>query len=92
MNEKLIERKACEGVKRKGGLAIKLLPFQFTGLPDRMFLLEGGKARFAEIKSTGKQLRPRQVVVIGMLRKLGFTVDVIDDEQTLKEFLQSLEK
>lgn len=90
MNEKLIERKLREAVSKLGGLALKLSSFSFTGLPDRMVLMNGGKILFAEIKTTGKKPSPRQIIVFEMFRKLGFTVDVIHDEATLNNFLNKL--
>lgn len=90
MNEKLIERKLCEGVKKIGGLALKLWSPTFTGLPDRLILLPGGKVCFAELKSTGKPLRARQKIVIPALQKMGFTVFVIDNQQELDNCLKTL--
>lgn len=88
MNEKLIERKLRYAVERLGGMAIKLLAFLFTGLPDRMILMPGGRIYFAEIKTTGKQLSPRQVIVHGMLQRLGFYVYVIDTQEKLDQFIK----
>lgn len=90
MNEKLIERNLRKGVKAKGGEALKLLSPYFTGLPDRIVLMPRGRIRFAEIKTTGKKLSPRQVIVIDWLRKMGFDVSVIDTEELLNEFLNEL--
>jgi hypothetical protein len=91
MNEKLIERKLVKRVKQLKGLAIKLFSAWFTGLPDRLVLLPGARIWFAEIKTTGKSLTNRQKIVISILQKLGFSVDVIDDEITLENFLNKLE-
>jgi hypothetical protein len=91
MNEKLIERKIVKHVKKLGGLPIKLFSAWFTGLPDRLVLLPGARIWFAEIKTTGKNLTVRQKIVMGVLQKLGFSVDVIDDELTLQNFLNKLE-
>lgn len=90
MNEKLIERKFREGVKKRGGLALKFMCPFFTGLPDRIVLLPGGVVRFAELKTTGEKLRGRQKIVKRMLEKLGFTVDVIDNQNSLTRFLESI--
>jgi hypothetical protein len=59
-------------------------------MPDRFILTPGGRIRFAELKSTGKQLSERQEVVKKQLEDLGFSVAVIDDQKTLDEFLKSL--
>ncbi len=92
MNEKLLERKLCEGVKRAGGIALKLICLSFTGLPDRTVLLPGGKIQFAEIKTTGKKPSPRQRIVIGFLQGLGFKVWIVDSEVKLSEFLNDIAK
>lgn len=77
-SEKIIERKLVELTKQKGGLCIKLLTYQFIGLPDRMCLFPGGKVIFVELKSTGEKPKKIQINVHKMLRNLGFRVEVID--------------
>lgn len=90
LSEKLIDDRVVRVVKAKGGIALKLICLTFTGLPDRTILLPGGRMCFAELKTTGKKLSPRQEVVIPWLRKLGFTVFVIDSEATYNEFINYL--
>ncbi len=92
MTEKLIDDKLCKGVKQRGGIAIKLMSLTFTGFPDRTVLLPGGRVYFAELKTTGQKLRPRQVIVIDLLRRLGFTVYVIDDQEGLDTFFNEVDK
>lgn len=89
MNEKLLEKKLREGVKVKGGIALKLTSISLTGLPDRLVLLPGGRVKFAELKSTGKKQTRLQVIVSDKLRALGFEVWVIDTQDTLNEFLKT---
>ena len=91
MNEKVIEKKLRERVKKLGGIAVKFFPIFFRGFPDRMVLMPGGKISFAEIKTTGKKPNPVQKIVIEMLRKLGFWVEVIDTMELLDEYLIKLE-
>lgn len=91
MNEKLIEKKLCAAVKRLGGAAIKIWCASFTGMPDRLILLPGGRVAFTELKSTGGVLRPRQKVVIAWLRGLGFEVRVIDSLEGLEDFINFLQ-
>lgn len=90
MNEKLLEKKLREGVKARHGLAVKFFAPTFTGLPDRILLLPGGRIRFAEVKTTGEEPSDRQLVVHAQLRALGFTVDVIDDQTTLDNLLNAI--
>lgn len=90
MNEKTIERRLRERVKQLGGIAVKFFVLSFTGFPDRIVLMPGGRIWFAELKSTGKTPSPRQETVIAMLRKLGFKVWVIDNEHTLEAFFKTI--
>ena len=89
-SEKLLEKKLREGVKKLGGIAIKFFCPSFTGLPDRIILMPGGRVYFAEMKTTGKKPSPRQEVVITMLRRLKFHVWIIDDNPILDEVLLKL--
>lgn len=90
MNEKLIEKKLREGVKKLGGIAIKIATPYHRGMPDREILMPGGHNCYVELKSTGKKPTKLQVNAIEMLRSLGFRVEVIDDQEGLKQFLNSL--
>lgn len=87
-SEKDLEASCVKAVERVGGLCVKLLGSQFTGLPDRMCLLSGGRIFFIEFKSTGMDLRPRQKYVMKQLMKLGFMYYVIDREDSLNYFIQ----
>lgn len=90
MNEKLIERKLREAVKRKGGIAVKLYSAYHTGLPDRLVLLPKGRAFFAEIKTTGKKPTRLQELAMAALQKLGFVTVVIDSQESLDKFIEKL--
>lgn len=61
MNEKYIERKLVEAARKSGGLAQKLVSPGFDGVPDRIILLPSGRMAFAELKASGKGMRPLQV-------------------------------
>lgn len=74
MREKEIEAKLRTAVKALGGLCLKWESPGYTGVPDRMILLPGGRIFFVELKAPGKKERPRQVVVQQILTRLGFTV------------------
>jgi len=90
MNEKTLERKLVERVKRLGGLALKFFSATFTGMPDRIVLMPGGRVYFAEIKTTGKKPTARQAFVHRLLRQLGFEVWVIDTNELLDEFTERI--
>lgn len=90
-NEKSVERKLVELTKLSGGLCIKLLTYQFTGLPDRMCLFNGGIIIFVELKTTGEKPRKIQLVVHRMLRNLGFRVEVIDTIKGVEDLIKEIE-
>lgn len=74
MLEREIESKLKKPIEQLGGLCLKFVTPGFTGVPDRIILLPGGRVVFAETKAPGKVERPRQKLVQGILRRLGFTV------------------
>ena len=83
-SEKVFERTLSKYVNDKGGIAVKLLSQFVNGLPDRMYLLPGGHALFVEFKSTGKKPTKIQEHIIDRIRKVGFTVMVVDSPETYK--------
>ena len=52
--------------------------------------LPGGHAVFVELKAPGKAPRPIQIHQIGMLKQLGFRVEVIDSKEQVDEFVLTL--
>ncbi len=89
-SEKLIEKTLNAEVKSLGGWSLKLLCQFVTGLPDRLVLLPGGIIFFVEVKSTGKKPTPVQRLVHEKLRRLGFTVHVVDSLKQLNQILNRL--
>lgn len=74
------------------GLCLKLVPLHFTGLPDRLCLLPGGRALFVETKSQGKDLRPRQAYMKRQLESLGFLVYKIDSKEQINNLINEHKK
>lgn len=91
MNEKLIEKKLREAVKKLGGKALKFSSPYETGYPDRLILMPGGKTYWVELKTTGKKPTEKQLLKQNELRSLGFVSEVIDSIETLNNFLIRLE-
>lgn len=91
-SEKVFERTFSKYVDDKGGIAVKLLSQFVNGLPDRMYLLPGGRALFIEFKSTGKKPTRIQEHIIGRIRKLGFTVLVVDSPEAYKNAVLYIDK
>lgn len=81
--EKRLENKLVRAVKKRGGLALKLVSPGFDGLPDRLILIAVGNFAFVEVKAPGKKPRKLQEVRIRQLRALGFLVFVLDDEKLI---------
>ena len=90
MLEKILEKKLREKVKMLGGLALKFYSPWFTGLPDRVVLMPGGKMWWVEMKKPGSKTEPHQDARIEMLRKMEFDVRVIDSNETLTAFIRLL--
>jgi len=90
-NEKPLEERLTNKVEKLGGLCIKLYSKVFTGLPDRMILMPGGRIYFVEMKSTGRIPKGRQKLVIKLLLNLGFPVRVIDTNELIDEFIEYLD-
>lgn len=74
MLEREVEKKLIRPIKDMGGRCLKFETPGFTGVPDRIILLPGGRVVFVETKQPGKKERARQVYVHGLLRAMGFTV------------------
>ena len=83
MREKTIEQKFTAAVKNAGGLALKFTSPGWDGVPDRLALLPDGKLAFVEVKAPGKKPRPLQLARHRTLRRLGFKVYVLDDEEQI---------
>lgn len=90
MNEKAIETKLRNEVKKIGGLALKFHSPFFTGMPDRFVFLPRGVIKLVELKAPGKKPSPRQSLVHGMLKSMGFDVWVIDSTSGVDEFIKSV--
>jgi len=90
MREKIIEKKLVQAVKTSGGIAPKFVSPGFDGMPDRIVLLPGGHIGFVEVKAPGEKPRPLQLSRHGLLRRLGFKVFVLDDEQQIGGLLDEI--
>ena len=79
MNEKFIETKLVEAVRKAGGLAPKFVSPGLDGVPDRLVILPVAHIAFVELKAPGKMMRPLQVRRKKQLESLGFKVYCIDE-------------
>ena len=90
MREKTIEQKLVSAVRAKGGIAPKFVSPSFDGVPDRLVLLRDGRCGFVEVKAPGRKPRPLQMARIKLLRQLGFSVFILDDESQISQLLSEI--
>lgn len=76
MLEAQLEQKMKKTVEALGGMFLKWTSPGFTGVPDRIALLPGGRIVFVEVKKPGTKdgRSPRQKRVAFQLQELGFNV------------------
>lgn len=76
MREAQLEQKMKIEVEARGGMFLKWVSPGFTGVPDRIALLPGGRIIFVEVKRAGEKdgRSPRQRRVAFQLKGLGFDV------------------
>lgn len=89
-SEKVLEAELRERCKALGWMCIKLTSQYQRGLPDRLILMPGGHACFAEIKTTGKKPTALQRVTHERLRALGYRVEVVDTTESLDNLIVDL--
>lgn len=77
--ESLIESKVCAYARRKGLRADKWTSPGRRSVPDRIFLGPGAMIFFIEFKRPGEKPTKLQEAEHAELRKLGFSVYVIDN-------------
>ena len=90
MREKTIERKLTLMVKKQGGICPKFVSPGFDGMPDRIVLLPGGHMAFVEVKAPGQKPRALQISRHALLRRLGFRVYVMDNEEQIGGILDEI--
>lgn len=66
---------------------LKLPAIWYTGIPDRIVLLSGGRIFFVELKKKGYVARENQKRWIRVLRRLGFRAGVVAGPEALDKFI-----
>ena len=85
--ERDIERKLRLMVKKHGGLCLKWVCPGWSGVPDRLVLLPGGRVYFVELKRPkGGEISRLQLWWADKLRTMGFWSLFIHDEADLHSF------
>ena len=87
MNESSIFKNLTRDVRSIGGESFHADKLH-TGFPDKIILLPGGVALFAELKTPTGTMRPGQLYWIDRLNKLGFAADVFRDYKSLIEWVK----
>lgn len=90
MREKEVERRLVEAVRRRGGIAPKLVSPGYDGMPDRLVLMDGGRMAFVELKAPGKLPRKLQMKRMDELKRLGYLVKVVDSVDKIREVLDEI--
>ena len=91
MREKAIEQRLVKAVREKGGMCPKFVSPGYSGMPDRIVLMPGGRMAFVEVKAPGMRPRPLQAARHAELRRLGFRVFLLDCPEQVPEILRRLE-
>lgn len=90
LSEKQVEARLREKVKAAGGLALKFVSPGFTGVPDRLVFMRGGRICLVELKAPGKKLTKLQEKVRDRFKELGFKYHVIDTYEAVEDFIKEV--
>lgn len=91
MRENYYENKLRRKIRALGcgAVCLKFVSPGYTGVPDRIILLPGGRVIFVELKQPGKVERERQRYVQSVLRRLGFDVfSAVDSDERIDEVVE----
>lgn len=86
--EKEIETYLRIKVKQSGGIALKFTSPGYSGVPDRIILMPGGKIYFAEIKNERGRLSPIQLHCHKLFKGLGIHVYVLWSKKDVDTFME----
>lgn len=86
--EKVIEAKVCDYAKQLGCLVYKFTSPSRRSVPDRLFIMPGGKGVFfIEFKRAGQKPTAAQEVEIEKIRAKGVRVYVVDNVEYGKRYV-----
>ena len=89
MLETSVESVLVQGVKARGGVALKLQPF-VAGVPDRIVLMPGGRTYLVELKQTNEHPTKIQRHWHDRLRRDGHSVAVLRGADQVREWMSQL--
>lgn len=87
MLESEVEKKLVQGVKKLGGLCLKWVSPGYSGVPDRIVFLPGGRVYFVELKQDRGRLSERQKYVHKQLKNVGREVITLYGEIDVQDHL-----
>jgi len=83
LREVAVEQPLVKEVKKRGGIAYKLVSPGRINVPDRLCIMPGGRIFFVECKAPGEKPREGQVREMKRLKELGcevYTLDTVDNK------------
>lgn len=87
MRENKIEAYLVKKVEAMGGKCVKMSAQHHRGIPDRLILMPGGKARFVEVKADGGKPTKLQILALRKMNALGFPSIVVSSTSDVDAFL-----
>ena len=91
--EKEVEAYLVREAHRRGWLAVKFIPDQKKGMPDRLLLYPHGRTVWVELKRPkGGRLSPMQKYQHGKLKGLGHDVRIVATREEVDALIQEIEK
>lgn len=89
-SEKQVEARLRIKVKTAGGKALKFVSPGFSGVPDRLVFMPGGRIYLVELKAPGRTLTKLQLKVKAMFEGLGFKYYIINSYEAVEEFIDEI--
>lgn len=88
--ESKVEDDLKKKIKEAGGLCLKLPAILYTGIPDRLVLLPGGRVFFVELKRAKRgRVAAMQDRFREILCSLGFTCVILKGRPDLDNFVRT---
>lgn len=88
--EKHVEKKVCDYAAMLGILQRKFTSPGHTGVPDRIFIIPGGRVAFMELKRPGEKPTALQEREMGLLAKQGASVAWFDNPESACRWLNEI--
>jgi hypothetical protein len=91
-SEQSVEKFLVSEVKKRGGVAEKVMTIARRGFFDRVVVMPGGAVHFVELKSDRGRLSPHQKLKSEQYSALGANAHVLRGRNGVVEFLELLDK